>query len=250
MPLDPQRILTSHPFANDTGEVEPAMATALDHEGFAPRYAAVIEALRGGRVLVPVLAHAHPGRTSDGGVASHASQKSGDAEADACEQAAMIAVETMDGRAAMPIFSSLSALQAWDASARPVPVHAQNAAIAAVAEADSLLVLDPGSPRPMLLGRPAVRALATDEAWTPPWEDPELPSLVTQALSGIPHLGGIKLEPGYQAEVRVVVAVPAGIDRAEIATSLEQAQQRLASSESVVHRIDSLELAPQQVLQA
>lgn len=231
--------LKPNPFAGDTGETPPELARALDVESFAPRMAAIMEALPSARVLVPVLAHDHPGRTEDGGVAAHDAGTK-----DVCKQAAMLAVEAPDGRAAMPIFSSAAALKEWNAEARPVPVHTQNAAIAAVAEADSLLVLDPGSERPMLIGRPATNALATGESWSPPWDDEDLAVTLTHTLAGIPGLLGARLQPGQRAETALVIAVDGALDRDALTASLTEAQNRLADLPDLTHRIDSLELVP------
>ncbi|MEZ7898921.1 MAG: SseB family protein [Flaviflexus sp.] len=231
--------LKPNPFASDDGSAIPALAEALEIEEFAPRLEAIVDVLPEARVLVPVLAHDHPGRTEDGGIVGHESR-----EKDPCKAAAMLAVEAPDGRAAMPIFSSAQALLAWNPKARPVPVHSQNAAIAAVAEADGLLVLDAGSERPMLLGRPAVNALATGEKWTAPWKDEVLPGTLARALAGIPGLMGLQIQPGRNAETAIVIAVDGDAPREEVSQALNEASARLAGVEELQHRIDSIELVP------
>lgn len=234
--------LKPNPFAGDTGQADPALAAALATEDTAERLEAVVQQVAKSRVLVPVLAHAHPGRTEDGGVATHEPGNQ-----DACKQAAMIAVEAPDGRAAMPIFSSADAMRAWRPEARPVPVHTQNAAIASVAEADGLLVLDPGSERPLLLGRPAVAALATGESWVAPWRDEELPTLISRALAGIDGLIGLRIVPGRRAETGIILAVPESLGRESVGEALAEAQARLANVPEMRTRIDSVELAPARV---
>ncbi|MBM9432742.1 SseB family protein [Flaviflexus equikiangi] len=231
--------LRPNPFAGDTGDIDPRLAEALDHDDFAPRLEAIIAVIADVRVLVPVLAHEHPGRTESGGVVAH-----GGMEKDPCTAAAMLAVEAPDGRAAMPIFSSVAALHAWNPSARPVPVHTQNAAIAALAEADGLLVLDPGSDRPMLLGRPAVNALATGETWRPPWKDDELPTILARALAGIDGLKGLQITPGRKAETAIVLAVDGSAPREQVSAALAEASRRLAHIDELQHRLDSIELVP------
>ena len=227
------------PFAGDDGKTDPKLAKALELDEFAPRLEAIVEVLPEARVLVPVLAHEHPGRTADGGVVNHASM-----DKDPCKAAAMLAVEAPDGRAAMPIFSSVEALVRWNPKARPVPVHPQNAAIAAVAEADGLLVLDAASERPMLLGRPAVNALATGEDWTAPWRDDELPTVVARALAGIEGLRGLQIMPGRKAETAIVLAVDGEASREHVTAALTEASRRLGEVEELQRRLDSLELVP------
>lgn len=231
--------LKPNPFAGDTGEAPAELAAALEIETFAERMEAIVAALSTCRLLVPIMAHAHPGRTKDGGVAAHNKTTQ-----DACEEAAMMGVEAPDGRAAMPVFSSIEAMMAWKKDVRPVPVHTQNAAIAAIAEADSLLVLDPGSPRPMLIGRPAVNALATGETWRSPWNDEELNATVASALAGITHLVGARLQVGQKAETALVIAVDEMASREDLNVALGLASQRLAHVEELTNRIDSLELVP------
>lgn len=234
--------LKPNPFAGDDGRADPILAAALELEEFAPRLEAIIDVLPAARVLVPVLAHEHPGRTDDGGVVDHAS-----VDKDPCKAAAMLAVEAPDGRAAMPIFSSVEALMRWNPKARPVPVHTQNAAIAAVAEADGLLVLDAASERPMLLGRPAVNALATGEQWTAPWRDEELPTIVARALAGIEGLKGLQITPGRNAETAIVLAVDGEASREAVGAALAEASSRLAAVDELTHRLDSIELVPARV---
>ena len=68
-----------------------------------------------------------------------------------------------DGRRALPAFTSVAALAAWDPAARPVPVPAHRAAQGAVQEGCAFLVVDPAGPgdlgrRPgpgRIAGRPA-----------------------------------------------------------------------------------------------
>ncbi|GAA1650001.1 SseB family protein [Georgenia ruanii] len=240
------RMLKPNPFAGDDGTVEPAMAAALAEADDGERVRAVVEALRTGRVLVPVVAHEHPGTTDDGAVRSHDADafRSGDRAADAMASAAMVSVRTPDGRAALPIFSGVAALHAWDATARPVPVEATRAALSAVGETDSLMVLDPGGEGTVLVPRPAVWALAQQKPWTPSWADPELPQLLTTALAGIAGLVGVRLERGERAELRVVLAVRAGLSAEQLRDAVGRVSQALAEQPQVRERVDSLELYP------
>lgn len=247
-----------NPFAGDDGSVREATAAALGETDPALRPARVLDALRSERVLVPVVAHEHPGIeevvAEDGTVtrapAAHASHKSGDAQADACASAAMVSVRTRDGRAALPVFSSVDAMKAWNAHARPVPVEAPRAAQAAAVETDGLLVLDAGGTDPVLLGRPAVLALASGEEWTAPWADADLVAHVVRLLAPVPHLVGVRLEPGRSAETRVMLAVPAGLPRERAGEAVGAAQRLVAQDERLRAALDSLELAPVTVTQA
>ena len=105
---------------DDTGEIDPALARAMDTgDG-----AAVATALLRARVLVPVVAL----------------PSSGDAEM------AVPALVSDDGRRALPVFSSYDALRAWQPDARPVPMTGARVLAGAAAEGYDGVVLDVGGP--------------------------------------------------------------------------------------------------------
>lgn len=234
--------LAPNPFANDDGSRPAAFAEAKAVEP-PHRTPAVVRAMVGGRVLVPVLAHAHPGRTEDGGVVGHAAAGSGDDAADACESAALAQVEVPDGRHAMPVFTSAEAMKDWDPSARPVPVYGPQAAQAAASAGDGLILLDPGD-EAVLIGRPAVWSLAAGTEWVPAWQDEELGVEAAKALTGIAGTLGVALVPGRSAEVAAVVLVEDGLERAAAEEMLGQVAIALGASEMLRERVDSLEIVP------
>ncbi|RPF27943.1 SseB family protein [Georgenia muralis] len=240
------RTLRPNPFAGDDGKVQPGMAAALALTDPGERVVAVVAELRTGRVVVPVVAHEHPGTDDDGHVRAHDADRfrTGDRGGDAMASAAMVSVRTADGRSALPVFSSVEALLRWDPAARPVPVEAARAALSAVGESDSLLVLDPGAPTTVLVPRPAVWAVAQQRPWVPSWADPELPGLVAAALRGITELVGVRLERGERAELRVVLAVRAGLDAETVRAAVTRASEALGAEHALRERVDSLELAP------
>lgn len=239
-----KKFLRPNPFSGDDGSAPAALTAALAMSQEAERLEAVVEALAATRVIVPVVAHAHPGRENDGSVRGHAIHGTDDVAADACASAATVSVRTPDGRAALPVFSSLSALQAWESTARPVPVSAPRAALSAVTDSDGLLVLDPAGPVTVLVPRPAVWALGQQRTWVPSWRDPELPGLVARALAGITVFTGCRLERGHSSELRVLLAVRSGAGRDDVAEAVSQVQRALSSDAQIVERVDSLELAP------
>ncbi|MEE6289070.1 SseB family protein [Georgenia sp. MJ173] len=241
------RTLKPNPFSGDDGSAPAAIVAALALDDETERLVALADALRDARVIVPVVAHEHPGRGEDGEVVSHTKHGSGDPQADACASAAMVSVRTPDGRAALPVFSSVEAMQAWDATARPVPVEGVRAALAAVADADSMLVLDAAGPVTALLGRPAVWSIVHNEPWVPSWQDPELPAVAANALRGITELTAVRLERGSSSELRAVLAVAHDLTRDQVMDVITRAQQALSSDPTLTDRVDSLELYPMAV---
>lgn len=225
-------------FAGDDGRCDPALAVALAVAEPRERLAAVVAALATARVLVPVLAHlderAEPG---DPGCTDHG------VVGEKVASAVMVTVAGPDGRAVTPVFSSVTAMGRWDPSARPVPVEAVRAALAAAAEADGLLVLDPGAPGAVPVPRPAVWALAQGRPWVPALDDGAVRAAVVAAVGAVPGVAGARCEPGSRSEVRVVLAVEAGLDRARLDAVVAAAGQALAADAVVAERVDSLELA-------
>jgi hypothetical protein len=160
--------------------------------------------------------------------------------------AGIVALRTPDGRTAMPVFSSVTAMQAWHPEARPVPSDAGRAALSAVSEGWEVVVVDPGGPVTAVLPRPAVWALARGTAWRPAVAghlvDDDVQAAVRAAVVGVPEVRGAHAEPGRRAEVAVVLALAPGLDRRTLDQVLAQVNARLAGDETVAARVDSLEL--------
>jgi hypothetical protein len=223
------RTLTSQPFTADDGSAAPALAAALA-TGDVERVAA---ALAAARVLVPVVAVLGEGPSP---VGPHGRP---------VDKSADMAVATLvapDGRRALPVFSSAAALSGWDATARPVPAEGPRAALSAVQDGCSALLVDPGSARPVLLPRPALWALAQGLRWVPPERDPQVADAVGAALAGVDAVAGMRLEAAPDAGLAVVLAVRAGLDADELAAVLDAVREGLARAEVLAERVESLTL--------
>jgi hypothetical protein len=147
-------------FAGDDGSADPRVAAALAALGDGTgTLAAVVEALAGTRVLVPVLAELEEAGTVEVGGHAHTVDKEA--------SAGIVALQAPDGRTALPVFSSVATMTAWRREARPVPTDVVRAALSVVSEGWELVVLDPGGPVTALLPRPAVWALAQQQPWRP-----------------------------------------------------------------------------------
>ncbi len=227
------------PFAGDDGSADPALAAALRR--YADGAAAlpdVVTALAPTRVLVPMLAALE----AEGVVVHDGREHTVDKEA----SAGIVALRTPDGRTAMPVFSSVAAMQAWHPEARPVPSDARRAALSAVSEGWEVVVVDPGGPVTAVLPRPAVWALARGEAWRPAVVDgvvdDAVQDAVRAALRDVPAVRGVHAEPGRRAEIAVVLTLAPGLDRRALDAVLAQVNAGLAGHETVAARVDSLEL--------
>ena len=231
----------SSPFAGDDGTADPAVAAALAALGTGTGSVAdVVAALAGTRVLVPVLAELEVEDVAVHGGHEHTVDKEA--------SAGIVALRAPDGRTALPVFTSVAAMTAWRADARPVPSDVARAALSAVTEGWEVLVVDPGGPTTVLVPRPAVWALAQQERWCPAVTadgvDPEVRAAIATAVAPVVGVVAVDAVPGARAEVAVVVDLVAGLDRAGLDSVLAQVNAAVAGAELVATRVDSLELRP------
>jgi hypothetical protein len=119
------RSLASPQFPGDDGSVDAALVDALGDD------IAVLQALPQARVFVPIV------------------PLLGEVPAEGDKNADMAAVlmTGADGRQALLAFSSVATMTAWDPQARPVPVLGKDAALAALDEGASAILLDSQRPR-------------------------------------------------------------------------------------------------------
>ncbi|WP_147916616.1 SseB family protein [Ruania zhangjianzhongii] len=225
-------------FAGDDGSTDPLLARALAAGDGIERLQAVVAALATARVLVPVVSYveerAEPAEHEiHGTTVELAGEKSA--------SAAMVTLATPDGRAAIPVFSGMDALRAWRADARPIPAEGVRAALAAVSDADGLLVLDPGGPVTVPVPRPAVWALAQQRSWVPAAQDPAVAEAIGRTLAAVPGVSGSTVQPGADAELRIVLHLPPGLTREQVQQIVQHAGEALAAEEMVAERVDSLQ---------
>ena len=227
------------PFAGDDGTADPTLGAALASYGAGTgSVAEVVAALAGTRVLVPVLAELEV----EDVVVHDGHEHTVDKEA----SAGIVALQAPDGRTALPVFTSVASLALWRTAARPVPSGVARAALSAVQEGWEVMVVDPGGPVTVLVPRPAVWALAQEQAWRPAVVDGQVDTdvrgAVAAALAPIPQVVATDAVPGSRAEVAVVVTLVAGLDRAGLDAVLARVNGALAADETVANRVDGLEL--------
>jgi hypothetical protein len=231
----------SSPFAGDDGTAHPTVAAALEAFGAGTgSVARVVDALHGTRVLVPVLAELEV----EDVVVHDGHAHTVDKEA----SAGIVALQAPDGRTALPVFTSVAAMGAWRADARPVPSDIARAALSAVTEGWEVLVVDPGGPTTVLLPRPAVWALAQQQPWEPAVGpdglDPLIHAAIVSAISPLRGVVAVDAVAGTRAEVAVVVDLVPGLDRPGLDAVLAEVNRALGAIDLVAARVDSLELRP------
>lgn len=124
-------------FADDAGGVDPELEEALAAYAADPPggYAQALSVLQRCRLLVPVVAVLGEVEYDEHGLAR-----------DKTSDMASVLMQGRDGRLALLAFTSLSSMQAWNPTARPVPVHAARAAEAALQDDAAAMVVDVAGP--------------------------------------------------------------------------------------------------------
>ncbi len=190
-------------FSDDDGTADPALQAAL--AAWAEDRAAerpVLEALKGARLLVPVVAVL--GETEEDPETGLRREKTSD-----------MAVPTLTAgdRRALPAFTSIDALARWDPAARPVAVPLHQALQAAAHEKADTLVLDLAGPVPYQLSGRALLALAEGRTSVDPLDDPAVTGAVRDVVASEPAVLRAHLGPGSAdgtlALVLAADAVPA-----------------------------------------
>ncbi|MDY6055100.1 MAG: SseB family protein [Micrococcus sp.] len=265
-----------HVFDDDDGTAPSAWTQAMESltSGSAGE-AEVAQVLAGIRVfaaVVPTLAvddsavHGHPGHTGHTEGHDHEHEHAhGHDHTDAAlhgDKAADVALVTMrapDGRSALPVFTSVPALTAWNRQARPVAVWMPRACLSAVDEGCDLVVVDAGAEHTYVVRRPAVWALAQQRAWTPSYVDEELAAAIGEVADLVPNLMSLGLAPGPGVATRTasgevmagggsgtelrVVAMPArGTDAAGVRLMTATLRTVLADLPLLAERADSVEI--------
>jgi hypothetical protein len=222
-------------FADDDGSADARLAqTLIRHSSGKAPLAEVVDSLAFARVLVPIVASGDLRHVGKHGL-----------DQDAVASTGVVAVRMADGRSALPIFTDVDAMRAWNAAARPVPAEGPRAALAAVAENWSSLVLNPGM-EAVVIPRPAVWALAQGREWLPAVVDGEIdPDVRDQIVGAISTDGDVRrvdARAGSDAEVAVVLFVTPGLGKADLEAVIARVQGEIAGAAILEQRIDSLEL--------
>ncbi len=191
---------------------------------------AVLTALAASRLLVPVVAVRaeqieEPGA---GRGEREAAQRPGRAGR-AGEKATDMAMPTLiglDGRRAIPAFTCMDSMRAWQPDARPLPVAAGRVWQAAAADSCAVVV-DVAGPVPLAVEGARLAALARGEAAPAPCADADVHEVVSDVLAGQLAVAGFELRPGG-ADHDLVIALTlsaegAGRDVAELAAGVGRA---------------------------
>ncbi|MFF1923464.1 SseB family protein [Streptomyces sp. NPDC058221] len=205
-----QKNIPDSGYSDDDGTADPALTSALaawaeNRKAVGP----VLEALRGARLLVPVVA-----------VLGEVEE---DTEGLRREKTSDMAVPTLQAgdRRALPAFTSTASLARWDPQARPVAVPLHQALQAAVHEKADTLVLDLAGPVAFEVTGSALLALAEGRTSADPLDDPAVTSAVRDAVAAEPAVLRAHLGPG-RADGTLALVLAADADPAAAARRVAQ----------------------------
>ena len=189
-------------FPDDDGTAAAALEAALRAyaEGRGGEHA-VLAALGGSRLLVPVVAVLTEEESVDGLRREKESEM------------ALPTLVGEDGRRAVLAFTSTAALARWRPDARPVAVRTRQACQAAVDEPADAVVLDVAGPVPYTIEGARLHVFAEGGAITAPHEDPYVLAAVHAAAGGLPGVTGVQVGPGTQAALAIRLRLADGADR-------------------------------------
>lgn len=238
------RSFSDNPHSDDTGEADPHLAAALDtFRNSDAGQADVVEAFRHARLLIPLLAElGEEGPDSDN--AADAGKR-----VDKSQELSIVTVAGPDGRSVLPVFSSVTAMGAWDQQARPVPATGIRVALAAASEQTDLVVLDPGSPTEFVVRRPALWAIAQQQAWLPAAESAAVADEFARTVAGETAVRSITLLPGDPTatlagpEIIVRLALQPGLDATQLRDLLARLTEQWSESDLIAQHVDSLEVS-------
>ncbi|SDD38698.1 SseB family protein [Streptomyces prasinopilosus] len=225
-------------YRDDDGSADPRLSAALaawaeDGSAVAP----VLDALKGTRLLVPVVAVLGEVEedTQEG---SDALRKGGGGRRGGGlrrEKTSDMAVPTLKagGRTALPAFTSTDSLARWDPAARPVAVPLHQALQAAAHEKADTVVLDMAGPVPFELTGPLLLALAEGRTTTDPLADPLVVEALRAVVAAEPAVLRAHLGPGQADGILALVLDPA----APVAEAARAVAQRLAADETLRARL-------------
>ncbi|MHB1431176.1 MAG: SseB family protein [Streptosporangiaceae bacterium] len=190
-------IIGSDPvFRDDDGSADSAVTAALTaYASGAGSEHAALTALAGARLLVPVVAvladqAAHADHAAAAGPGPHQPGRS-----EKASEMAMPTLVGMDGRRAIPAFTSLQSLALWRADARPVPVTAAGVWQSAVQESCAVVV-DLAGPVPVAVEGARLAALGRGEPPPPLEADPDVAEAVAAVVGIRTDIAGFQLLPG------------------------------------------------------
>ena len=225
-----------NPYSGDNGEADANLIEAIAKFQLGQLGAdQVLKAIGQSRLLIPLIAN-----LGEGGEGAHGHQ------VDKSADLSIVTVLTPDNQRALPVFSSVSAMNHWNPEARPVPNNGRKVALAAASEGNTRLVLDPMSKTEFVVRRPGIAAIAQDLDWQVPANNPEVVEIINNVLAESGSVESFTLVEGDPTckllgqELLVVLYLEPGLTEEQLKDLEENFFKQIASSERFVELVDSV----------
>lgn len=230
------RHFESNPWAGDDGTADPALISAIDAVAAGTGLPEQVhQALQKARLLVPLLAS-----LGEAGEGAHGQT------VDKSADLAIVSVASPDGQVALPVFTSVATMTAWNQTARPVPIEAARVALAAASEGNGRIIIDAGSATEFVIRKTAFRALAEGLEWVHPARDAAVKRAFAAAIDAEPAVENYAIQDGDPTaklagpEVLVYLKLTPGLGSEQINALVSSLGEKWAESESIAQRVDSI----------
>lgn len=230
------RSFETNAHAADDGSADPALQEALERfRSGQGSQVDVVDAFRAARVLVPLIAE-----KGDEGIGPFGMS------VDKTQELSLVTVAAPDGRRVQPVFSCVDTMTRWNPAARPIPVEAVRAALAASAEDTELIVLDPTTETEFVFRRPAVWAIAQTQPWEPSFVSPEVFLALQESIAHELAVIDVRVAAGDPdarlrgPELVVHLELIDGLHRDVLDAVLARLAQRWAADDRIAVLVDSL----------
>jgi hypothetical protein len=226
------RAFDDNPWAADDGSCPQPIAELLASETL--DLVAFLNSLRDQRLLIPLVAYLGDAEVGPNGL-----------QVDKSADLAIVAVQTPDGKTAIPAFTSVAQMHSWKPEARPVPVSGPKLALAAAGEGHERLVIDPAG-RAVVLRRPAIAALAQGLAWQKPELSDEVRAIaraaaVSERIISLDLFDGDPKNDLSAAELQIQLGLAAGLSPEGLKELLHEFTEKLQTPR-FTELVDSLSL--------
>jgi hypothetical protein len=230
------RELEENRFADDDGSAPQELLNAIS--GFRSGelgQAAVIDALRISRLLVPLLAKLGESEIGANGL-----------KVEKSAELSIVTVKAPDDQDALVVFSSVDAMHRWNPTARPVPTDAIRVCLAAASQLSTRVVIDPGSDTEFVIRRPAIARIAQSLDWQPAELNPSVRKVVGESVAAEVQVVAFELRSGDPeaklagAELEVALTLVNGSSPADVRQLLERVSKYWAESEEFALSVDSV----------
>jgi hypothetical protein len=232
------RELEENRFAGDDGSAPENFLEAIS--GFRAGevgQAAVVDAIRVSRLLVPLLAQLGESETGANGL-----------KVDKSAELSIVTVKSPDDQEALVVFSSVAAMQRWNPSARPVPTDAIRVCLAAASQLSTRVVVDPGSDTEFVIRRPAIARIAQSLDWQPAELNKEVRAVVGDSVANESQVIDFELSSAdpeaklADAKLQVALKLENGASPSDVRELLERVSKRWSESEGFASAVDSVSI--------